>query len=791
MLWLLGRRKKVSVSPKSPLFIDPAQPAYRRPSENTKQRAARSNANHPARPATNIPVKWIASGQSVRAGDVTIPGGLIYFGSHGRRQNFTRSNAHVFDPSLPVRAREADVAGTSMPCWPHFGEITPAARLANLQWRAAGRRDTSFGVGHVFLFFYGLEHRFFIDKSCDDHDAIVQEVIALLDIYGSDTSFRGYATAFLGAARLWRGILPSEPTIDGLQISYAGLAPDCRVALAQRLKSGPLSAEWLLAWFLANPEKSLRTPATRCFTEFKSLFVARFNAEYPKGLIVPKSPNKLNLEYRAASGAFTVNLSDRYPGLTDLDDTAGLLKVAADLAGSCSEALDAYSRHIGRNPDSARSLVAQVLLPVELRTAMTTNPDIQALKATFATLLERSIAQVPLSKLLSLTAVSSDSDARISSATVSRLSETLAHLDIGMEPDNRYGGKLPVTSGLVTIFKSPNGAPMDGVRPEYAAARVLIEVAVLAAGIEGNDVKAGLRAILDEVDRLPSISQVERVRLSAYVLHLSWVRTEKMSGWQRLSSLPIVERERIAHVALCALTADGRIEGPEIKFAERLYGALGIPVQRLFNDIHKQTGDEPQTIKPAEVHTGGTPIPQRPQKKPDLALQTSPPPRPSDVSNTVGDILGTPKKANSKAPEKVANGPSTQPFVVNSELLRRTRQDTAEVRIILDGVYRGDDLDDDATPDVPAAPSPMPQRYPGLDRGHEALLDLMLKQQGTMQRTAFDVEVKKLKLFTDGALDKINDWSFDHFDESLIEDSDPLTIQPHLLARLKDMALPT
>lgn len=61
---------------------------------------------------------------------------------------------------------------------------------------------------------------------------------------------------------------------------------------------------------------------------------------------------------------------------------------------------------------------------------MGTNPDIQALKTTFATLLQRSITQVPLSKLLSLTAVSSDTEGRISSVTAIRLSEALAHLTI-------------------------------------------------------------------------------------------------------------------------------------------------------------------------------------------------------------------------------------------------------------------------------------------------------------------------------------------------------------------------
>jgi hypothetical protein len=34
----------------------------------------------------------------------------------------------------------------------------------------------------------------------------------------------------------------------------------------------PLSAEWLLSWFLCHGEKRLRTPAHRCEDEFKALF---------------------------------------------------------------------------------------------------------------------------------------------------------------------------------------------------------------------------------------------------------------------------------------------------------------------------------------------------------------------------------------------------------------------------------------------------------------------------------------------------------------------------------------
>ncbi len=789
MFWLLSRRKKPAGTVKPPIPDYLAQPTYNRPSEKANLRTAGSigRTSFPSL-SPNVPVKWITTGQPVRAGEVTIPGGLIYFGSLSREQDFLRSSAHVIDPSLPVRAREADIAGASMPYWPHYAQITPAARLANLQWHTEGRRDPRFGIGHVFLFLYGLEHRYFIDTSCDDHDAIVQEVTALLEIYGGDSSFRGYATTFLGAARLWRGTLPPQPTVDTLQISYVGLAPDSRVALAECLNSGPLTAEWLLAWYLSHPGKSLRTPATRCFKEFKSLFVARFNAQHPEGLRVHKAASRLSVEYRSASGAFTVNLSDRFPRLSE-PNSAALLEAAGGLAAVCCEALDSYSRYIGRYPHSEGSLGAQVLLPPELRTSMMANSNLQILKANFATILEKNIAQIPLSKLLSLTSISSDADARLSSSAAARLSEALAHLDIGMEPDNRFGGKLPVTSALVTIFKARNGASLEGVRPEYTAARVLVEVAVLAAGIEGNDVSAGIRAIVDEVDRLPSISQVERLRLYAYLLHLNWARPEKLSGWQRLASLPSIDRERIAHVALCALTADGRIEGPEIKFAERLYEALGIPRQRLYDDIHNQTGDEPQMVRPAEAQSGGTPIPTRPSTKSGVVQPIEPPPA-SDVSNMVEDILGVPKRPDTKAQSGAANGTSRPPLIVNSDLLNRTRKDTADVRIFLDDLYSVDQ-DDDTTQDLRPNRPTLPQRFPGLDRGYEALLDLLLSQQGCVKRVAFDAEVRKLNLLTDGALDKINDWSLDHFDESLIEDGDPLTIAPHLLIQLREMALPS
>ena len=265
-----------------------------------------------------------------------------------------------------------------------------------------------------------------------------------------------------------------------------------------------------------------KVPTDARYEVLHRLFIARFNAAYPKGLNVRKSSRRLNLEYRSASGAFTVNLFDRFPSLIliDPDGSTGPLKIAADIAADCTEALDGYSRQIGRNPQSVGSVGARMLLPQELRSQMSINPDVQRLKAAFAALLEKSITQISIAELLRLTGLVSATDTRKPTATAIRLSEVLAHLDIGMEPDNRYGGKLSATSSLVTIFKAPGGAAIDPLCPEYASARVLAEVAVLAASVDGNDEKAGLRSILDEVERLPGISSPERLRLFAYVLSL-------------------------------------------------------------------------------------------------------------------------------------------------------------------------------------------------------------------------------------------------------------------------------
>ena len=94
-----------------------------------------------------------------------------------------------------------------MPYWPSYSGIGPQARATYLDWLASGRSDTRYGVGYVFLYFYGLERRFFVDKPDEDEKRLlIAEVERLLRIYGDNRSVKGYLGAFLDAAQATLGV---------------------------------------------------------------------------------------------------------------------------------------------------------------------------------------------------------------------------------------------------------------------------------------------------------------------------------------------------------------------------------------------------------------------------------------------------------------------------------------------------------------------------------------------------------------------------------------------------------
>ena len=253
-----------------PLKTEPNNSIVRKPAARPRRHTETTRINS---------VRWIEPGTTriVAGRDI---GGMVYLGP---AQN-QGSNRALIVPSLPVAKSGPDIVGDSMPYWPSYSGISPSARAAYLDWLASGRSDQRYGLGHIFLYFYGLERRFFMDTPGEEEKRLlIAEVERLLRIYGANRSVHGYLGSFLDIANATLASAgETEPRFEsgGYEIPLRLRITIGRMAGEER----PLTADWLLSWYFAHPEYQLRTPANRAFPEFRSLFMLLFDEQYSEGI---------------------------------------------------------------------------------------------------------------------------------------------------------------------------------------------------------------------------------------------------------------------------------------------------------------------------------------------------------------------------------------------------------------------------------------------------------------------------------------------------------------------------
>ena len=225
---------------------------------------------------------WVPKDGSAYVGGREI-GGMVYVGP-GPPAGFAGEPDNAFiDPSKSVARHGGYYEGQGLHHWPSYSTIAPRSRATYLDWLSGDRADSRYNVGYVFLYFYGLERRVFVDKTNPQERAdIVAEVRRLLEIYGDSHSIRRYLGSFLDTTSLLESSNDPKPVFE-----HDGYEVPANVSLALgRLaaRGAPLTSDWLLSWFLSHPETRLRAPARRAFSEFRAYFQYLFDQECPDGL---------------------------------------------------------------------------------------------------------------------------------------------------------------------------------------------------------------------------------------------------------------------------------------------------------------------------------------------------------------------------------------------------------------------------------------------------------------------------------------------------------------------------
>jgi tellurite resistance protein len=692
---------------------------------------------------TSGQTRWVAPTETIIVQGVSVAGGMFYLGTalsfEGRE-----IDEYVVNPELSAKSSRPDVEGTSMPYWPSYAEVAPAARRAFLEWMSTGRQAKPYGIGHVFLYFYGLEHRVFADRDVGNVPALIAEVDQLLRVYGDNGSFQGYATHFLDLARCAAGLpLPvPEPAADTPYAAEMGTA--VRLHLGRRLaQSAAILSEDALIWVLALPDVYLRTAAVRCFDKFVPLWHLRFRSRFPEGLRVATSGN-IDLSYRAASGAFEVPVDGPHRDYPDVTKVKTSLEPLRQLVQECTDELDGFSRLLGRRPEARNSVQAALLLPEDLLAETV----FEALREFGQRLSEimggKQLASTKMDTVLRLANFELPDSGKLSPAVADQLGQVLDRLDIAIEPDRRYGGGVPQPQDQVFLFNAPGGGPVDSERPAYRSMKAQVEVAVLAAAADGEASGEEIQLVIAGIKEGVDLGGVERARLISFAITIFNSPPKQARVLKRLADRSPAERATIAKAAVAIVVGDGTVQPDEVRFLEKLHKALGLPKEQLYSELHKAVprSDEPVAIS-IEQRQAGIPIP---------------------------------KEAPVPTPDAVVR------IRIDAERLARAQRETAEVSELLANIFE----EETPPPVETVAAVANASAFEGLDQSHTELVEL-IELKGAVPKLEFEERARAMKLLAEGALERINDWAFERFDEALLEDGDEIVMAPHLRERLSEL----
>ena len=662
--------------------------------------------------------RWIPLTENVTVAGTLLTGGGFYFGRSSESEYAAEPS--LIDPKLNV-ARQGDFTLSQTDYWPSYTRISASARRAYLSWLSTGRNHSECDIGFVFLYFYGLERRVIVDGSKkpelrSEWPGIANEVRRLLSIYGEGSgSFGRYAGGLLAwielslvKDRLYEAPIPDFPKTYELP-SYL------RLALGQTaVDRVPVPAALALAWTKMSPNIYLRTPATRCPTEFSALFAMRYHEAFGTGLVLPKNKTKLKVVYQPASFGLreASGLVKSFGDVSDVTVLTAPLKKLQDFVNQCTDELSSYSRALGKDADAATKLDGLVHLPAALwpqDARQAVDGLVQGMCGDRSTM--------TLDDLLNTLGGTGQPLTRDKATAVAT---SLEAFRIGLEPNVICGAKLPSGQSPIVLFKLPSDVTPRAESSSYQLAVLTLQLASAVARADGVFSDAEINHLRDEIAAWTHLAPHESMRLHA---HLDWLKVTPISVSSlkvKFEPFPASTREAIASSMATLTQADGVVSPDEIKFLEKVYKALGVDAKRVYSDVH------------------------------------------------AADTTGSRKRETSNAG-----------FALDHDRIATLQRDTDKVAALLADIFKGDPVEEVASKDPELSPeieSPEPAgSFLGLDEAHSALVRLLLSRP-SWSRSELEDAASDLGLMLDGALERINEASFDANDLPLTEGDDPLEV---------------
>jgi uncharacterized tellurite resistance protein B-like protein len=662
-----------------------------------------------------------------------------------------------------------------LPYWPSYERATPAQRRAYLAWLAAGRASPPpgpSGGGFRFLHYYGLERRRLVERK--DRDAIVREVIRQLAMDAADASatpaggrrsrsFRRYATALLWFdAALEPDSLAPDDFAARLAATEEFDDDSLRAALAVLARrAAPLPSRLALEVAMRQPLATRGKVRERTRERFDALFHLRYSERFPSGLVLaPGKPTRL--AYRAANaalGEFVVAIDDpssrreAFEPLVAIHEScvADLRRFARVSAGAPDLAdLADLAALAARDP--AAACAAYEALPDELREEAE-HPAAAALRARIsAASPERDGEDVVLlaaSDLMADPALGvaprGADELRFTPQESRRLAIAIEAAGFAIEPDPRRTGRGYRRDEFLAVHPAAADAAGTGDASRGAAAAVMLRLALDVVGADGRIDDQELERVTRGIEAAFSLSEAERRRLHALRALLLRAGSDVRHVARRLEkTLPEKDRYGLGRLLVAIAAEGGAIGRKELAALRRCFRGLALPAERLDAVIAELVPDEDESLVAAiegdAAVESGAPIP--PPERETLRLDRV----------RIHRLLAETREVSLLLAEAMANG-ERDVADESEESGGAAPSEASEPRSI--------------EPSAAAAPPPAPGPSPP---ARYAAFHAALAANARWTREEAQSLATRHGVMLDGALEALNEWSFDALGEPLVEE---------------------
>ncbi|OYV93846.1 MAG: hypothetical protein B7Z60_07085 [Ferrovum sp. 37-45-19] len=612
--------------------------------------------------------------------------------------------------------------------------MSPTARHAYLEWLAGGSCHPEAEIGYIFLFFYGLERRVIIDASSDasalaEYPAIAQELRRLLSIYGDKSgSFNGYATRLLdwiSISNQQKNKLYLDPVPEFSKSFELPLYIRLAVGMAA-VDGAPIPKHLACAWVKFDPNISIRTAARRCPEYFEKLFEIKYAEKFGAGLIVRPNKTKLKVIYRPAStGCRGINsslLTKTFGEIPDVSILTGPLSKLQEIVLAANNELAPYSRAIAKNTEAKNTLESLIYLPLAIWP-----DDAQKAIGDIKVLLGQGATTFKFSELLSRL----NGQGAFTKEKITALARVLKSAGIGMEPDVLVGVKPPKADETVALFTEHNlGKELSRATGAYQAALLTLQLSSAVAFADGDFSAAELSYLQKQIHLWTHLSAGHQRRLQAHLILLKSAPVSLTGIKKNFEHLSPPEIESIAAFLATVAQADGKVLASEVDALMKIYKTLGVDPQKVFSDLHvAASGAEP-------------------------------------VSKT--------------KPNEAAG------FALDADRIAKLQRESERVSILLAGIFKEEDVEvpDNPPEELAVEEADNTPRLLGLDEPHATLARMLLSRPQWEREDLLDV-ASDLDLMLDGALERINEVSFDLYDIAFTEGESPITINQEIFEKIE------